>query len=63
MSGGPGSDNLPPGVKESDIPGCRLQDKEWGELHEWIDGLDATAEEIRRWIEDGIHDRQTISRR
>lgn len=45
-------DNLPPGVRESDIPGNRPEDMEWERLFEWLGDTGLTPLDIRRAVQD-----------
>ena len=52
------SDNLPPGVATSDIPGNRPVDTEWEQFHEWLAALSRrhglTADQIKTAITKGL---------
>jgi len=50
--------NLPDGVTDSMIPGNRPQDVAWDDFIDWLSGLDASPDEIRTWIEDGLYSRK-----
>lgn len=43
--------DLPPGVRESDIPGNRPEDVEWDRLFEWLSDCGLSPRDIREAIE------------
>lgn len=42
--------NLPPGVRDCDIPGNRPEDLEWDLLYDWIGSVDITPWELQNII-------------
>lgn len=55
------SDNLPPGVNESDIPGNRPEDQEWEDLWLWIAEQGIGPTELKALIRVHLHWRARVN--